>query len=75
MKYLAQLNDGGKKDTSDTMEEAMEFIAKNFGTESHKLGTWQNNPGEETLVWMTQEEADEAEGNADVIATITELEE
>lgn len=70
--YLAELNDGGKNGTFDTMEEALEYIAKNFRTEASELGTWQNSPGEETLVWVTQEDADAAEDNSDVIATIIE---
>lgn len=69
--YLAELNDGGKSASFDTMEEALEYIAKNFRTEADELGTWSNDDIE-TLVWMTQDAADEAEGNEDVIATITE---
>jgi len=70
MKYLTELNDGGKSATFDSMAEAMEYIAKNFRTEADDLGTWSNDDIE-TLVWMTQDEADEAEGNEDVIAVIT----
>ncbi len=69
--YLAELNDGGKSESFDTMDEALAYIAKNFRTEADDLGTW-NNDDETTLVWMTQDEADEADDNADVIATITE---
>jgi hypothetical protein len=69
--YLAQLNDGGKSASFDSIESALEYIAKNFRTEADKLGTWSNDDVE-TLVWMTQDAADEAEGNEDVIATITE---
>jgi len=69
--YLAELNDGGKSASFDTMEEALEYIAKNFRTEADELGTWSNDDIE-TLVWMNQEDADTAEDNSDVIATITE---
>jgi hypothetical protein len=69
--YLAELNDGGKSASFDSMDEALEYIADNFWTESDELGTWSND-GIETLIWMTQDEADEAEDNSDVIATITE---
>jgi hypothetical protein len=69
--YLAELNDGGKSASFDTMEEALEYIAKNFRTEADEIGTWEDEDGR-TLVWMTQEDADAAEDNSDVIATITE---
>ena len=69
--YLAELNDGGKSESFDTMEAALAYIEKNFRTESDDLGTWSND-GIETLVWMTQEAADAADDNSDVIATITE---
>lgn len=69
--YLAELNDGGKSESFDTMEEALEYVAKNFRTEADELGTWSNDDIQ-TLVWMTQDAADEAETNEDVIATITE---
>jgi len=69
--YLAELNDGGKSASFDTMKESLEYIAKNFRTEADELGTWSNDDIE-TLVWMNQNAADEAEGNEDVIATIIE---
>jgi hypothetical protein len=69
--YLAELNDGGKSASFDTMEDALAYIAKNFQTEANDLGTWEDEDGR-TLLWMTQEDADEAEDNSDVIATITE---
>ena len=68
---LAELNDGGKSESFDTMEAALGYIEKNFRTESDDLGTWSND-GIETLVWMTQDDADAADDNSDVIATITE---
>ncbi|MFN6191212.1 MAG: hypothetical protein ACK48S_09810 [Planctomycetia bacterium] len=68
--YLAELNDGGKSASFDTMEEALKYVAKNFRTEADELGTWSNDDTE-TLVWMTQEDADTAEDNSDVIATVT----
>jgi hypothetical protein len=68
--YIAELNDGGKSAFFDTMEGALKYIAKNFRTEADELGTWSNDDIE-TLVWMTQDAADEAEDNSDVIATIT----
>lgn len=71
MKYLAELNDGGKSESFDTMEEALAYIAKNFRTEADEIGTWEDEDGR-TLVWMTQEDADAAEDNSDLIATITE---
>lgn len=69
--YLAELNDGGKFESFETMEEALAYIAKNFQTEADELGTWEDEDGR-ALVWMTQEDADAAEDNSDVIATITE---
>jgi hypothetical protein len=69
--YLAELNDGGKSESFDTMEEALAYIAKNFQTEADEIGTWEDEDGR-TLVWMTQDDADAAEDNSDVIATITE---
>lgn len=71
--YLAELNDGGKYESFETMEGAMAYIAKNFQTESDELGTWEDEDGR-TLVWMTQDAADAADDNSDVIATITEKE-
>jgi hypothetical protein len=68
--YLAKLNDGGKSASFDTMEKALEYVAKNFRTEADELGTWSNDDTE-TLIWMTQDAADEAEGFEYVIATIT----
>jgi hypothetical protein len=68
--YLAELNDGGKSESFDTMEEALAYIAKNFQTEADEIGTWEDEG--RTLVWMTQDDADAAEDNSDVIATITE---
>jgi hypothetical protein len=70
--YFAKLNDGGKSASFDTREDAMEYIAQNFRTEADELGTWSNDDIE-TLVWMTQDVADEAEGNENVIAAITEF--
>ena len=70
--YLAELTDGGKRGTFDTLEEALEFVASNYDTSRDALGIWENSPGEEILVWLTQAAAEEAEGNADVIATINE---
>ena len=69
--YLAELNDGGKSESFDTLEAALEYIAETFRTESDEIGTWSND-GLETLVWMTHEAADAADDNSDVIATITE---
>lgn len=69
--YLAELNDGGKSASFDTMEEALEYVAENFGTEAEELGTWEDEDGR-MLVWMTQEEEEDASDNSDVIATITE---
>ena len=71
--YLAELNDGGKSASFDTMEEALEYVAKNFRTEADELGTWSNDDTE-TLVWMTKEDAETAEDNSDVISVITESE-
>jgi 2'-5' RNA ligase len=71
--YLAELNDGGKSESFDTMKEALAYIAENFRTDAAELGTWSNDDSE-TLVWMNQDAADEAEGNEDVIAAITEIE-
>ena len=68
--YLAELNDGGKSASFDTIEEALEYVANNFQTEANDLGTWDDEDGR-TLVWMTQEAADVYD-NSDVIATITE---
>jgi hypothetical protein len=68
--YLAELNDGGKSAKFATMEEALEYIAKNLQADAEKLGTWSNDDLE-TLVWMTQDAADAAEDNSDVIAAIT----
>ena len=68
--YLAELNDGGKSASFDSMEEALEYVARNFQTEANDLGTWDDEDGR-TLVWMTQEAADVYD-NSDVIATVTE---
>jgi hypothetical protein len=68
--YLAELNDGGKSASFATMAEALEYIAKNYQTDADELGTWSNDDIE-TLVWMTQDAADAAEDNSDVIAAIT----
>lgn len=70
--YLAELNDGGKSESFESMEEALEYIAYNFQTESDELGTHEIDGTEETHVWMTQEEADDAYSSYDVIAVITE---
>ena len=69
--YIAELNDGGKSESFDTMEDALAYIAQNFQTESGDLGTWEDEDGR-TLIWMTQDAADAADDNSDVIATITE---
>jgi len=69
--YLAELNTGGKSKSFETMEKAFAYIAKNFQTEADEIGTWEDEDGR-TLVWMTQDDADAAEDNSDVIATITE---
>lgn len=70
--YIAELNDGGKHAECDSMQDALEYIAKEFMTDAESLGTWVDEDGS-TLVWMTQDAADEADGNADVIAMITEV--
>ena len=69
--YIAELNDGGKSESFDTMEDALAYIAQNFQTEADDLGTWEDEDGR-TLIWMTQDAADAADDNSDVIATITE---
>lgn len=74
MKYLAQLNDSAKSESFDTEGEALGYIAENFQTEADEIGTWKDEDGR-TLVWMTQDVADAAADNSDVIATITETEE
>jgi len=68
--YAAELNDGGKSAEFATIEAAIDYIAANFRTDAADLGTWDDEDGK-TLVWMTQDAADAAEDNSDVIATIT----
>ena len=74
MKYQAELNDSGKSECFDTEDDALAYIAENFQTKADEIGTWKDEDGR-TLVWMTQEDADAAADNSDVIATITETEE
>jgi 2'-5' RNA ligase len=69
MKHIATLNDGGKAAELETLAAAMEYIAANFQIEADELGTWEDEDGT-TLVWTTQDAADAAEDNSDVIATI-----
>jgi hypothetical protein len=69
MKYTAELNDGGKSESFETMEDTLAYIAENFRTDADDLGTWEDESGR-TLVWMTQDAADAAEDDSDVIAAI-----
>jgi hypothetical protein len=72
MKYQAELNDSGKSECFDTEDDALAYIAENFQTEWENIGTWEDEDGR-TLVFMTQDAADAAANNSDVIATITAL--
>jgi len=72
MKYQAELNDSGKSECFDTEDDALAYIAESFQTEWENIGTWEDEDGR-TLVFMTQDAADAAADNSDVIATITAL--
>jgi hypothetical protein len=74
MKYQAELNDSGKSECFDTEDDALAYIAENFQTEWENIGTWEDEDGR-TLVFMTQDVADAAADDSDVIAIITETEE
>jgi hypothetical protein len=71
--FRADLNDGGKSAEFDSMEAALAYIAKNFQTEADELGTAEIDGTDETHVWMTQDDADDAQDGSDVIAVITKI--
>jgi hypothetical protein len=56
----------------DAEDDALAYIAESFQTEWENIGTWEDEDGR-TLVFMTQDAADAAADNSDVIAKITAL--
>lgn len=76
-KYIVDSTSSQSRETFDTMEEALECVSRWFHIPSADLGTWDNGETDgvtETYVWASQEEADEADDNNDVLAVITEKE-